>query len=433
MALIKKIFAREIFDSRGNPTVEVDLTLDDGSFGRASVPSGASTGEHEAVELRDGGSRLGGQGVSKACSNVNTIIASALLGQDDDQSTIDKKMIELDGTDNKDKLGANAILGVSLALSKAAAISRRQPLWEYFRSLSSHPSSQFIMPVPMMNILNGGKHADKSTDIQEFMIVPIGAQTFREAMEMGVNVFEALKKRLAEQGFATTVGDEGGFGPSLKSNQAALDEIMQAITGAGYKPGDDVALAIDVAASELFNNGSYRLASENVTLTADELIERYETWIQNYPIISIEDPLDEDDWDGYSRITQKIGSSVQIVGDDLYVTNVKRLEQGIAKKAGNAILIKLNQIGSVAETIAAIKLANSHGFKSIVSHRSGETEDTSIADFVVGLSTGQIKTGSLSRTDRLAKYNQLLRIEEALGSNTSFPGRSAFSTINTSS
>jgi enolase len=426
MALFEKIIAREIFDSRGNPTVEVDLTLDDSSFGRASVPSGASTGAYEAVELRDGDSRLGGLGVKKACSNVNTITTKAVIGHEANQAIIDQKMIDLDGTENKSKLGANAILGVSLALAKATAVSNKQALWEYFRSLSSHLSSPFVMPVPMMNILNGGKHADKSTDIQEFMIIPISAQSFRQAIEMGVNVFHALKRRLAQQGFSTTVGDEGGFGPSLKNNQAALDEIMQAITEAGFKPGEDIALAIDVAASELYHDGSYRLDSENVTLSTDELIEQYEAWVQNYPILSIEDPLHENDWDGYCRLTEKMGKRIQIVGDDLFVTNVKRLEQGIKTKAGNAILIKLNQIGSVTETIDAIELATTHNFKSIVSHRSGETEDTTIADFVVGLSTGQIKTGSLSRTDRVAKYNQLLRIEEALGSQATYPGRTAF-------
>lgn len=426
MALIQNINAREIFDSRGNPTVEVDLSLDDGSFGRASVPSGASTGAYEAVELRDQDSRLGGEGVAKACTNVTTVIAQSLKGQKADQTSIDMRMIEIDGTDNKSKLGANAILGVSLALSKAIATSRNQPLWEYFGSLSPKSNSQFILPVPMMNILNGGKHADKSTDIQEFMIVPIGARTFRGAMEMGVTVFHTLKKQLAKQGFSTTVGDEGGFGPSLKNNQTALDEIMLAITEAGYQPGDDIGIAIDTAASELFDDGSYHLKSENEILSAQELITRYESWVQQYPILSIEDPLHEDDWDGYRLLTQKIGQTIQIVGDDLFVTNVKRLEEGIAKEAGNAILIKLNQIGTVTETVKAIELARSHGFKSVVSHRSGETEDTSIADFVVGLSTGQIKTGSLSRTDRLAKYNQLLRIEEALGSQASYPGRSAF-------
>lgn len=426
MPKIQNIIAREIFDSRGTPTVEVDLVLDDGSFGRAAVPSGASTGAYEAVELRDDGEkRLGGKGVRTAVANVTSLLLPELRGMEVEQVLVDSKMIEIDGTPNKGKVGANAILGVSMALSKALASSRKQALWEYFRTLSSTVPSEYWMPVPMMNFLNGGKHASKSSDFQEFMVMPVGAKSFREAMDMGAEIFMALKKILSKEGFSTTVGDEGGFAPSLGSNQAALDKIEQAVTAAGYTLGEDVQIALDVAASELFQDGVYHLASENKKLTGTEMIELYANWVEKYPIISIEDSFDEDAWQDYQTMTEKLGSKVQIVGDDLFVTNVERLQKGIDQKAANAILIKLNQIGTVTETVKAIDLARSHGFRAVVSHRSGETEDSTIADFVVGLSTGQIKTGSVSRTDRMAKYNQLLRIEEALGDKAVFPGLQA--------
>ncbi len=426
MANILSVTAREIFDSRGTPTVEVDLTLDDGSFGRAAVPSGASTGIYEAVELRDGEQRVGGKGVRKAVSNVTEFLLPAVKGMEAEQRVVDQKMIEVDGTPNKGKIGANAILGVSMALSKALAVSRKQHLWEYFRSLSTTAPSEYRMPVPMINILNGGKHADKSSDFQEFMIMPVGARSFRHAMDMAAEVFMALKKNLHKAGFATTVGDEGGFAPSLGTNRAALEEIVKAVQASGYKLGDDIAIAMDVASSEFFADGKYTLASENKVLSADELIAVYEQWVQEFPIVSIEDGLDQDGWVDYKKLTEKIGNKVQLVGDDLFVTNVERLQRGINEKVGNAILIKLNQIGTVTETVDAIDLARKNGYNAIVSHRSGETEDTTIADFVVGLSTGQIKTGSMSRTDRIAKYNQLLRIEEALGTSALYSGKNIF-------
>lgn len=426
MPAIREIKAREVLDSRGTPTVEVDLYLEDGSFGRAAVPSGASTGSHEAVELRDGDGRYNGKGVKKAVANANTILADALRGKEFDQAGLDKTMIELDGTENKGKLGANAILGISMAFAKATAVSKQQPLWEYFRSLSSTVPSEYWMPVPMMNILNGGKHADKSTDIQEFMIMPVGAASFSEALRMGAEVFAALKKILKKQGFGTTVGDEGGFAPSLAKNRDALDLIKEAVEAAGYSLGTDIVLALDVASTELLIDGKYDLASEGRQLTVDEMIQLYQEWASLYPIVSIEDALSEDEWAGYTALTAELGEKVQLVGDDLYVTNPTRLQQGIDQKAGNSILIKLNQIGTVTETVAAIDLARNNGMTAIVSHRSGETEDTTIADFVVGLSTGQIKTGSLSRSDRVAKYNQLLRIEEELGQKAVFPGKKVF-------
>lgn len=426
MATIKGIKAREIFDSRGTPTVEVDVTLSDGSFGRAAVPSGASTGAYEAVELRDGETRHGGKGVTKAVTNVHDILLPALEGKEADQATIDRAMIELDGTPNKSRIGANAILGVSMALAKANAISKNQPMWDYFRSLSQTVPSAYVMPVPMMNILNGGKHADQSTDIQEFMIMPVGAASFHDGLDMGAEIFAALKKVLKKAGFSTTVGDEGGFAPSVANNQAALDLIAQAVEAAGYKLGEDVVIALDVAASELHEDDGYHLSSEGKTLSTNEMIAMYEGWCKQYPIVSIEDALDEDDWNGYKKLTEAIGSSTQLVGDDLFVTNVERLQKGIDEKAGNAILIKLNQIGTVTETVEAIDLARTNGMNAIISHRSGETEDTTIADFAVGLSTGQIKTGSMSRTDRIAKYNQLLRIEEALGDQATYPGKTLF-------
>ncbi len=427
MPTISSIVGREIFDSRGAPTVEVDLTLSDGSFGRASVPSGASTGVHEAVELRDGDiSRLEGKGVLNAVANVNTTLREQLRGLEADQASIDHRMIELDGTPNKGKLGANAILGVSLALSKAVAQSRKQPLWEYFKSLSKSAPNQWTMPVPMMNLMNGGRHATKSADFQEFMIMPVGAKSFRHALEMGATVFMKLKKILHDAGYATTVGDEGGFAPSLGTNQAVLDILTQAVAKAGYTLETDIVFALDVAASELYKDGKYVLASENRTLSATELIDVYADWVSRYPIVSIEDGLDQDAWSDYQLLTQKLGGATQIMGDDFFVTNVERLQRGINEKASNSILIKLNQIGTVTETVAAIDLARANGFTAVVSHRSGETEDTTISDFVVGLGTGQIKTGSLSRSERIAKYNQLLRIEEELGASAVYPGKSVF-------
>ncbi|MFM2357820.1 MAG: enolase [Candidatus Parcubacteria bacterium] len=425
MAKIKNINAREILDSRGNPTVEVDVALSDGSFGRAGVPSGASTGSHEAVELRDADpKRYGGKGVLKAVKNVNTTLLKALKGKEFDQRSIDRTMIELDGTENKGKLGANAILGISLAFAKATAISKKKPLYKYFKEVSK--TKDMSLPVPMMNILNGGKHAEKSTDLQEFMIMPAGAKSFKEALRMGAEVFHALKKILHDKGFSTSVGDEGGFAPSLGANENALEVILEAIAKAGYTAGKDMGIAIDAAASELYKDGMYHLASENRTLTSAEMVDLYARWVEKYPILSIEDGLHEDDWAGYKLMTEKLGNKIQIVGDDLFVTNIKRLEKGINEKSGNSILIKLNQIGTVSETIDAITMARKAGFTSVVSHRSGETEDATIADFVVGLGAGQIKTGSLCRSERTAKYNQLLRIEEELGKKAVFPGKKAF-------
>ncbi|MEK7095360.1 MAG: phosphopyruvate hydratase [Patescibacteria group bacterium] len=425
MSKIKSVRAREILDSRGNPTVEVDVILKDGSLGRAAVPSGASTGSHEAVELRDGGKRYGGKGVEKAVKNVNTTISKALSGKDFDQRSLDEKMIALDGTTNKGKLGANAILGVSMAFSKAVAVSTKTPLYKYFNKIAK-TKNLIQLPVPMMNIFNGGKHAEKSTDFQEFMIMPIGAKSFKEALRYGTEVFHALKKILHDKGFSTTVGDEGGFAPSLSSNEEAIKIILEAIEKAGYIAGKDISLALDVAATELYKDGKYHLASENRTLTSEEMINFYAEWCEKYPIVSIEDGLAEDDWSGYELLTKKLGKKVQIAGDDLFVTNIDRLKMGIEKNVGNSILIKLNQIGTVSETIDAINLAKKAGYTSIISHRSGETEDVTIADFVVGTGTGQIKTGSLSRTDRVAKYNQLLRLEEELGKKAIYGGKKVF-------
>lgn len=425
MYKISNLTAREILDSRGNPTVEVDLTLSDGSFGRAAVPSGASTGSHEAIELRDNESRYGGKGVTVAVNNVNNELKSTLLDNEYDQKSLDEKMIELDGTENKARLGANAILGISLAFAHAAAKSENKPLYQYFAEIAEI-GNPLQLPVPMMNVLNGGKHAENSTDLQEFMIMPIGANSFREALRYGAETFHALKKILKAKGLNTSVGDEGGYAPALPSNAAAIEVILEAIQKAGYTPGTDIAIAIDGAASEIYENGKYQLKTEGKELSSEEMVIFYEEWINKYPIVSIEDGLAEDDWDGYQKLTEKIGSRVQLVGDDLFVTNVKRLETGIEKKACNSILIKLNQIGTITETIEAIRLAKGAGFTSVVSHRSGETEDTTIADFVVGLGTSQIKTGSLCRSERIAKYNQLLRIEEELGSKAIFPGKSIF-------
>ncbi|OHA58102.1 MAG: phosphopyruvate hydratase [Candidatus Vogelbacteria bacterium RIFOXYD1_FULL_44_32] len=423
MPTISSIKAREILDSRGNPTVEVDLTLSDGSFGRAAVPSGASTGSHEAVELRDAEKRYGGKGVEQAVANVNNELAQTLVGNEYNQESLDRAMIALDGTDNKGRLGANAILGVSLAFAHATAKSEGKPLYKYFADISG--TTNMRLPVPMMNILNGGKHAENSTDLQEFMIMPLGAPSFREALRYGAEVFHALKSILKSRKLNTSVGDEGGYAPSLPSNEAAIEIIIEAIEKAGYTAGQDIFIAIDGAASELYENSKYELKTEGKSLTSAEMVDFYAAWVAKYPIVSIEDGLAEDDWEGYKLMTEKIGDKVQIVGDDLFVTNIKRLQMGIDQKAGNSILIKLNQIGTVTETIEAIKMAHTAGMTAVVSHRSGETEDTTISDFVVGLGTGQIKTGSLCRSERTAKYNQLLRIEEELGSTTAWPGKGA--------
>ncbi len=423
MQVIKRIRGREILDSRGNPTVEVDVILDDGAFGRAAVPSGASTGSHEAVELRDGEKRYGGKGVLNAVENVNKTLAKSLEGKKFDQRALDDTMIKIDGTENKSRLGANAILGVSMAFARASAVSQGRALHEYFFKIGD--SQKIVLPAPMMNILNGGRHALNSTDLQEFMIMPLGAPSFSEALRYGAEVFHVLKKILADRGMSTNVGDEGGYAPSLGSNEAALEVIVKAIEKAGYRPGKDIFIAIDAAASEFYENGKYVLARENRELTNEGMIDLYAKWVSKYPIVSIEDGLAEDDWEGYVKLTKKLGKKVQIVGDDLFVTNILRLQKGIEMNAGNAILIKLNQIGTVSETLDAIKMARKAGFKSIVSHRSGETEDSTISDFVVGLGTGQIKTGSLCRGERTAKYNQLLRIEEMLGKKASYAGVSA--------
>jgi len=409
MSKIKDIKAREILDSRGNPTVEVDVILENGILGRASVPSGASTGSKEALELRDGGARYNGKGVLKAVDNVNNIIKKELLGMEvSNQKEIDYKMIELDGTSNKEKLGANAMLGVSLAVLKAAAIDNNLPLYKYLGNGTN-------LPRPMMNILNGGAHADNNVDFQEFMIMP-EAETFKERLRIGTEIFHSLKKVLNEKGYATGVGDEGGFAPNLSSNKEALDLIMEAINKAGYTPGKDVNLALDVAASELFNeeNNTYELKGENKVYNSKELVDFYDELISTYPIISIEDGLNENDYNGFKYMTEKLGNRLQIVGDDLFVTNKKLLQHGIDLGIGNAILLKVNQIGTVTETLETIELAKQNNYKTIISHRSGETEDNYIADFAVGLDLGQIKTGSLSRSDRISKYNQLLRIEEEL-------------------
>ncbi len=414
MSKLIHIHAREVLDSRGNPTVEVEVSTDD-HFASAIVPSGASTGEHEAVELRDGdAARYGGRGVLKAVESVNAVLADALMGDDVmDQAVLDQKMIELDGTANKSGLGANAILGVSLAVSKVAAMEAGLSYYHYLGQLGG-VSDPKKMPVPMMNVLNGGRHAIKSTDIQEFMIMPVGAPSFLEALRMGAEIFHALKKIVEAKGFSSTVGDEGGFAPSLSSNEEAIELILEAVQKAGYAPEKDVAIAMDAAASEFYKDGVYHLACEGRKLSSEEMIAFYQDLVDRYPIVSIEDPLDENDWSSFKLMTEKMGDRLQIVGDDLLVTNTEFLQRAIDEKACNSILIKLNQIGSLTETIQAIQMAHQAGFTAVVSHRSGETEDTTIADLAVGLETGQIKTGSLSRTDRIAKYNQLLRIEEAL-------------------
>jgi enolase len=422
MTAIVDVHARQILDSRGNPTVEVDVTLEDGSMGRAAVPSGASTGVHEAVELRDGDkSRWGGKGVEKAVCNVNGEIAEAVAGREaEDQGEIDSAMILLDGTENKGRLGANAVLGVSLATAKAAAEARGLPLYRYVGGVDT-----MLLPVPLMNIINGGVHADNGIDFQEFMVVPVGAPDFAEALRCGTEIFHVLKSALHDAGFSTAVGDEGGFAPAIGSPREALDFILRAIETAGYKPGDDVLLGLDCAASEYFKDGEYRMKGEGRTLSSAEMVDYLAQLAADYPIASIEDGMAEDDWAGWKLLTDKVGDRVQLVGDDLFVTNVKRLEKGIEDGIGNSILIKVNQIGTLSETIDAVRLAQSSGYTAVMSHRSGETEDSTIADLAVALSCGQIKTGSLARSDRTAKYNQLLRIEEELGECARYAGRKA--------
>lgn len=425
MFYIEDVIAREVLDSRGNPTVEVEMMLNDGTVGRAIVPSGASTGVHEAVELRDGDkSRYLGKGTLKAVENVNTIIAEEIIGMNPmDQVGLDMFLIELDGTENKGKLGANAILGVSMAAADASAKALGLPLFKYLGGVNGK-----MLPTPMMNILNGGSHADNTVDIQEFMIMPVGAPSFREGLRMGAEVFHSLKSVLKEKGMNTAVGDEGGFAPNLSTNEEAISVIIEAVEKAGYKPGDDIKIALDAAASEFYDadENVYKLTGEGVTRTAAEMVEYYQMLCDKYPIISIEDGLAEDDWDGWKLLTDTLGSKVQLVGDDLFVTNTKRLVEGIEKGIANSILIKVNQIGTLTETFDAIEMAKKAGYTAVVSHRSGETEDTTIADIVVGLNAGQIKTGSLSRTDRIAKYNQLLRIEEMLDGTSQYAGNDAF-------
>lgn len=423
MTTIQAIHAREVLDSRGNPTVEVEVWLESGFRGRAIVPSGASTGAHEAVELRDGDAeRYLGKGVIKAVQNVNEGIAPHLEGMDAlDQVAVDQALIQLDGTSNKGKLGANAILGVSMAVARAAAEALELPLYTYLGGFNSK-----VLPVPMMNILNGGEHADNNVDIQEFMVMPVGAENFREGLRMGTEIFHNLKSVLKEKGLSTSVGDEGGFAPNLTSNEEALQTIVTAVEKAGYKPGKEVLLALDVAATELYQEGSYRLEGEGVTKSSDEMVAYYEELVQKYPIISIEDGLAEDDWEGWSKMTQRLGDKVQLVGDDLFVTNTERLSDGIEKGVGNSILVKVNQIGTLTETFDAVEMAKRAGYTAVISHRSGETEDTTITDIAVATGAGQIKTGAPSRTDRVAKYNQLLRIEEELSSTAQYPGQAAF-------
>jgi len=423
MSSIADIAAREILDSRGNPTIEVDVTLETGAMGRAAVPSGASTGSHEAIELRDGDKkRYGGKGVLKAVDAVNGEIFDALSGMDaEDQLAIDETMIKLDGTPNKARLGGNAILGVSLAVARAAAENLALPLYRYVGGTQA-----CTLPVPMMNVLNGGAHADNPVDIQEFMIVPVSATTEADAVRMGAEVFQALKAELKKLGLSTNVGDEGGFAPNLASAEAALEVIMKSIEAAGYAPGREVALALDAAATEFYKNGKYRLEGEGKTLDAEGMVRYYEALIDRFPILSLEDGMAEDDWAGWKALTTALGSRTQLVGDDLFVTNPKRLAEGIEKGVANAILVKVNQIGTLSETLEAVELAHRNGYRAVLSHRSGETEDSTIADLAVATNCGQIKTGSLSRSDRLAKYNQLIRIEERLGATARYPGRSAF-------
>jgi enolase len=422
MSKIERVHARQILDSRGNPTVEVEVSLRSGAAGHAAVPSGASTGEFEATELRDGGDTWMGKGVLRAVSNVNGEIAEAVHGMDAmDQATLDRRLIDLDGTPNKGRLGANAILGVSLAAAHAGAAEEGLPLWRYLGGEGAH-----VLPVPMMNVLNGGAHADNKVDFQEFMIVPAGAPTFAEGLRMGAEVFHHLKKHLHERGLSTAVGDEGGFAPDLDSNEAALAVLIHGIEAAGYRPGEDVAIAMDPAVSELQRDGSYELEHEGRTLSPQELADYWDDVVGRYPIVSIEDGMGEEDWDGWRALTERVGDRVQLVGDDLFVTNTERLSRGIEAGVANSILIKVNQIGTLTETLDAIRMAREAGYTSVMSHRSGETEDVTIADLAVATGCGQIKTGAPSRSDRVAKYNQLLRIEEALGSDATYPGLAAF-------
>ncbi len=423
MSSIVDVVAREILDSRGNPTVEADVLLESGVMGRAAVPSGASTGSREAIELRDGdASRYLGKGVMQAVENVNTEISEAIIGLDaQEQAFIDQTMIDLDGTDNKSRLGANAILAVSMAVAKAAAEESGLPLYRYFGGMGP-----MQMPVPMMNIINGGEHANNSLDIQEFMVMPVGAANFREALRCGAEIFHALKKLLDKKGHSTAVGDEGGFAPNLGSHAEALQIIMQAIEAAGYVPGQDVLLALDCAASEFYKDGKYHLSGEGLQLTSSQFVDYLANLADQFPIVSIEDGMSEADWDGWKLLTDRLGKSVQIVGDDIFVTNTKIFKEGIKKGIANSILVKINQIGTLSETFAAVEMAKRAGYTAVISHRSGETEDSTIADIAVGLNAGQIKTGSLSRSDRIAKYNQLIRIEEDLGDTASYPGRETF-------
>ena len=426
MSTISQVRGRQILDSRGNPTVEVEVVLSDGTKGLAAVPSGASTGKYEAVELRDGGEQYNGLGVLKAVDHVNREIAGAVIGMPaTEQMVVDHRLIELDGTDDKSRLGANAILGVSLAVAHAAANQAHTPLYHYLGK-----ETKYTLPVPMMNILNGGKHAADSTDFQEFMVMPAGASSFSQALQMGTEVYHSLKKVLKDRGLNTSVGDEGGFAPSLPSNKAAIEAVLSAIENAGYRPGKDCFIALDPAASEFYENGRYILSREGTSLSTNEMVDYYVEWASEYPIISLEDGLAEDDWDGWQLLTGKLGNKVQLVGDDLYTTNVNRLSNGIKLKASNSILIKLNQIGTLTETIDAIQMAGQAGWTAVISHRSGETEDTTIADLAVGLNTGQIKTGAPCRSERTAKYNRLLKIEEELGQKADFAGMKAFYSLN---
>ncbi|HSQ03672.1 MAG TPA: phosphopyruvate hydratase [Burkholderiales bacterium] len=426
MSAIVDVIAREILDSRGNPTVEADVLLESGVMGRAAVPSGASTGSREAIELRDGDkARYGGKGVLKAVENINTEICEAIIGVDaTEQGFVDKTLNDLDGTDNKSRLGANAILAVSLAVAKAAAEESGLPLHRYLGG-----AGPMSMPVPMMNVINGGVHSDNGLDLQEFMILPVGMSSFREALRCGAEVFQTLKKLLSERGLATAVGDEGGFAPRLPNHEAAIQIIIEAIEAAGYRPGEDVALGLDCASSEFYKKGVYRLESENASLKAAQFVDYLARWVDKYPIVSIEDGMAEDDWDGWKLLTDRLGKKVQLVGDDLFVTNTRYIEKGIAEGIANSVLIKVNQIGTLTETFAAIQMARRARYTSVISHRSGETEDTTIADIAVATNALQIKTGSLCRSDRLAKYNQLLRIEEDLGDTVSYPGRAAFNQL----
>ena len=421
MSTISDVHARQILDSRGNPTVEVDVTLESGAFGRAAVPSGASTGGHEALELRDGGDAFGGKGVTHAVGHVNGEIADAVRGRDaGDQEGLDRGLIELDGTADKSRLGANAILGVSLAVARAQAAENGQPLWRYLGGEGAD-----LLPTPMMNVLNGGVHADNPVDFQEFMIVPVGADTFADGLRMAAETYQQLKGELCSRGLATGVGDEGGFAPALESNEAPLELLVSGIEAAGYRPGDDIAIALDPASSEFFSDGAYRLAGEGRTLTPDEMVDYWEQLIDRYPVVLLEDGMAEDDWDGWAKLTERLGDRIQLVGDDIFVTNPGILRRGIDAGIANSILIKLNQIGTLTETLETIQVARDADYRAVVSHRSGETEDSTIADFVVATGVGQIKTGAPARSERVAKYNQLLRIEEQLGERARFAGRAA--------